>query len=227
MAGVYGHVIFDLDGTLVDSRIDLAQAVNHMLRHERLPALAPETITTFIGAGVGVLVQRALGEHQERFESSLAEFLRYYRAHLLDNTRPYPGIPELLADLRGRDIGLSVLSNKPAEFGHAIIDGLGWLPFVSVLVGGDSLPQRKPDPAGVSHIAAQTGIVSERILLVGDSPIDFETARRAGVAFCGVGWGLAPDHLRRLGVRRLIAQPSELLAVVDSPEYAGQSCIKR
>jgi phosphoglycolate phosphatase len=213
---VFEHVVFDLDGTLVDSRADLAAAVNHVLRGFGLPELSVETLSGYVGEGARVLVQRALGPaRQELVAPALDVFLTYYGAHLLDATRAYPGIPEALEALGRRGVALSVLTNKPVAMSRAILAGLEIASRFVDVVGGDSLPVRKPDPAGVEHLRARTGTPRTRVLLVGDSPIDVRTARAAEVAFCGVGWGLAPDALRAAWPEPLVAHPAELVALVE------------
>jgi phosphoglycolate phosphatase len=211
----YEHVVFDLDGTLIDSRADLASAVNHVLRTLGLPELPAATLHGYVGEGARVLVARALGpEHQGRVGEALPLFMAHYGAHLLDATHPYPGIVEALAALAERGAALSVLTNKPVAMSRAILAGLGLAaPFVDVL-GGDSLPTRKPDPAGLEALRLRTATPRERTLLVGDSGIDVRTARAAGVAFCGVSWGLTPAGLLAAGPERVIDQPAQLVAVV-------------
>ena len=212
----YEHVVFDLDGTLIDSRADLAGAVNHVLRSLGFTEVPPPILYGYVGEGARVLVARALGPgHQERLGAALEAFMTYYRDHLLDTTRPYPGVTEMLAALAARGVALSVLTNKPAAMSRAILDGLGiGARFLEVL-GGDSLPVRKPDPAGLEHLRARTGTPPDRLLLVGDSGIDVRTARAAGVPFCGVGWGLAPEGLRAAGPERIVEHPAELVALVE------------
>ncbi len=212
----YEHVVFDLDGTLIDSRADLAGAVNHVMRTLGLPELPPPTLYGYVGEGARVLVQRALGPaHQDRLEDGVRFFMAWYAEHLLDATRPYPGMVEALTTLGERGAALSVLTNKSVAMSRAILDGLGLLPrFVDVL-GGDSLPTRKPDPAGLEQLRALTGTVRERTLLVGDSGIDVRTARAGQVAFCGVAWGLTPDGLRAADPERVVEHPAELVAVVE------------
>jgi phosphoglycolate phosphatase len=211
---VYEHVVFDLDGTLVDSRADLAGAVNHVLRTVGLRELEPATLYGYVGDGARVLVQRALGpDHQDLLAAGVDAFMAYYGAHLLDATRAYPGIVEALAALAGRGVALSVLTNKPVAMSRAILDGLGLASRFVAVVGGDSLPVRKPDPAGLEHLRARTATPRERMLLVGDSAIDVRTARAGGVAFCGVAWGLAPEALRAARPERVIEHPAELVAV--------------
>jgi len=212
----YDHVVFDLDGTLVDSRADLAEAVNHVLRTLGRPELPPATLHGYVGEGARVLVERALGiEHQNLLPRGVEAFMAYYGAHLLDATRPYPGISEALAALAARGVTLSVLTNKPVGMSRAILEGLGLAPRFVEILGGDSLPVRKPDPAGLEHLRARTGTARERVLLVGDSGIDLRTARAGRVAFCGVAWGLTPDALLAARPERVIEHPAELVSLVE------------
>jgi phosphoglycolate phosphatase len=211
----YEHVVFDLDGTLIDSRADLASAVNHVLRRLALAELPPPTLYGYVGDGARTLVARALGAaHHDRLDEAFALFMAHYGAHLLDETRLYPGIADVLGVLAERGAVLSVLTNKPVAMSRAILAGLGIAgSFVDVL-GGDSLPTRKPDPAGLDALRTKTGTARERTLLVGDSGIDVRTARAGAVGFCGVSWGLTPDDLRAAGPERVIDRPAELVAVV-------------
>jgi phosphoglycolate phosphatase len=211
----YGHVAFDLDGTLIDSRADLSGAVNHVLRTLALDEIDPRTLYGYVGDGARVLVERALGpRYHDRVPEGVSLFMAYYGEHLLDHTRPYPGITEMLDELIAHSAALSVLTNKPVVMSRAILDGLGLLGRFVEVVGGDSLPTRKPDPAGLERLRGLTGTSRERTLLVGDSGIDVRTARAAGVAFCGVAWGLTPDGLAAAEPERLVAHPAELVAVV-------------
>ena len=217
MALAFEHVIFDLDGTLIDSRADLSAAINHMLRTLGLTELPLETVCQYIGEGARVLVQRSLGStHEKQLDEGLRVFLAYYGAHLLDRTRPYDGIPEALAALTERGVVLSVLTNKPVAMSRAILDGLGLLRCFTAVVGGDSLSARKPDPAGVDYLLEATRTSRERTLLVGDSLIDMRTAIAARVAFCGVAWGLRCTDLVAARVERMIGRPSELMQIVVS-----------
>jgi phosphoglycolate phosphatase len=212
---VYEHVAFDLDGTLVDSRADIAAAVNHVLGVLGLPEIDPATVFGYVGDGARTLVARALGpEHAALMEPAVVEFMRYYGAHLLDVTRPYPGVEEALAALAQRGAVLSVLTNKPEELSRALLGGLGLLESFVGVVGGDSLPARKPDPAGLDHLRALSGTPRDRTLLVGDSAIDVRTARAAHVAFCGVAWGIAPEALRAAAPERIVDRPAEIVALV-------------
>jgi phosphoglycolate phosphatase len=212
----YDHIVFDLDGTLIDSRADLGAAVNHTLRSFGLTALPLETVCQYVGEGARVLVQRSLGpEHEARLDEGLAVFLAYYGAHLLDHTRPYDGIAEVLAALTERGAVLSVLTNKPAALSRRILDGLGLLCRFAAVVGGDSLPARKPDPGGIDYLLETTHAARARTLLVGDSLIDMQTATAARVAFCGVTWGLRRADLVAAGIEWLIDRPGQLVRMVE------------
>jgi phosphoglycolate phosphatase len=220
---VFEHIVFDLDGTLIDSRADLSAAVNHVLLTFGLPELPLEIVCQYVGEGARVLVQRALGPaHQARLDEGLGIFLKYYGAHLLDHTEPYDGIPEALEALAERGVGLSVLTNKPAAMSRAILDGLGLLSRFAAVVGGDSFPLRKPDPAGINHLLATTRASRARTVLVGDSLIDLHTARAAQIAFCGVAWGLRHADLVAAPVDRMIDHPSQLVHIVELGRMQGQ-----
>jgi phosphoglycolate phosphatase len=212
---VYEHVAFDLDGTLVDSRVDLAAAVNHALGALGLPAIEVAAVPRYVGEGARVLVERSLGVgRQAQVERALELCMAYYGGHLLDATRPYPGLPEALAALAGRGVALSVLTNKPVAMSRAILDGLGLGSRFVAVVGGDSLPVRKPDPAGLERLRSLTATPHDRMLLVGDSAIDVRTARAAGVGFCGVGWGFGTETLAEAGAERVVGCPAELVEFV-------------
>lgn len=190
-------VVFDLDGTLVDSSGDLGAAINAMLA--RLapdhPPLDLEVVRSFIGNGARTLVSRTLvhaGRH-ESIEQALPLFLEEYRRRLLDTTRLYPGTDALLGALQGRH--LAVLTNKPGDMSRALLGGLGVAPLFFRIYGGGDLPARKPDPVGLVRLMEESGKTSEETVLVGDSAIDVRTARAAGVRALGVGWGFDPESL--------------------------------
>lgn len=211
----YEHVSFDLDGTLIDSRADLAAAMNHVLAAFGAPPVPPSTVARYIGDGARALVERALGaERRDRVGEALSLFIAHYGAHCLDATRPYPGVVETLEALAARGVALSVLTNKPVGLSRTILRGLDLAACFVEIVGGDSLPSRKPDPAGLEYLRGLTGTPPARMLLVGDSDIDVRTGRAAGVTTCGVAWGLAPESLRAAGPDRTIGEPAELLAIV-------------
>jgi phosphoglycolate phosphatase len=186
-------IVFDLDGTLIESRHDLATAVNRMRRDLGLPLLAPETITAMVGDGARMLVRRALGDalEPERFEPAFEGFLEHYRRVCLDTTRPYDGVDALLEWLSSR-VPLGLLTNKPGNLTRKILEGLGLGRRFRAVVAGDSLPARKPDPEGLRHVAGLLGAAAREVLLVGDSAIDARTARAAGCRLALVQWGFAP-----------------------------------
>ena len=189
MAG-YAHLIFDLDGTLVDTKADLAAATNHMLRELGRPLLSVTQVERFIGLGARVLIERALGQERAHLVADgFALFMDYYETHLLDRTRPYPGMETLLTAACDQGKCLSVLTNKPERPSRAILSGLGLSDYFSAVIGGDTLPKRKPDPHGVFVLQQAVGYALTETLLIGDSEIDMRTGRAAGIATCGVTWG--------------------------------------
>ena len=198
--------IFDLDGTLVDSVDDLAASVNHALASLGLPLRSTEEVRGFIGEGARVLLARAIGPHAELVEPALAAWRTHYGAHLLDRTRLYPGLAEALAGARRT---LAVLTNKPGAMARAILDGLGLSARFAAVIGGDEAP-RKPDPSGVHRLLRDLGGRAEEAVFVGDSRVDAETARNAGVPFVAVGWGL--------GARADLAAANPAAVFVDRAE---------
>ncbi len=188
-------LVFDLDGTLIDSKLDLVLSVNAVRGRLHLPALPQETIATYVGRGVVTLMQRALGP--EASEQTVAEgvefFLEYYRDHMLDHTVPYPGVREALAALQDRR--MAVLTNKPVRFSQAILAGLGLSGYFVQVYGGNSFERKKPDPIGVLTLMREANVAAERTMIVGDSDTDVLTGRNAGVWTCGVTYGLAPQTL--------------------------------
>ncbi len=193
-----GAIVFDLDGTLIDSRLDLATAINRMRAELGMAPLAVPAILGMVGEGARLLVARALGPAfpAERFETAFSSYQSFYRQVCLDATVPYPGIPELLAELAPR-FPLAVLTNKGERISRVILEGLGLARYFQVVVGGDTLPTRKPDPAGLIHIAGLFGVPVGGLLLVGDSRFDAETAETAGCRFALVEWGFATPEEQR------------------------------
>ncbi|MBI3768965.1 MAG: HAD hydrolase-like protein [Deltaproteobacteria bacterium] len=210
----FGHLVFDLDGTLVDTKDDLAEAVNVTLRELGLPPEDPHTLWGYVGHGARALLERALGaEHTHLLEPGVAIFMPWYRAHLLDHSVLYPGLGAVVETLAEEGVLFSVLTNKPEDMSRAIVDGLGLGALFPRLVGGDTLAAKKPDPSGLLRLIGDTGVPAARTLMIGDSPIDVTTGRNAGVATCGVLWGFSGPSVRESAADVLIAAPDELLRV--------------
>jgi phosphoglycolate phosphatase len=210
-------VIFDLDGTLIDSRLDLVHSVNATLRHMRRPELPDDVIASYVGDGAPALIGRALGSeaNDERLvRSGLEYFLTYYREHKLDHTRLYDGILEVLATLQnsqnGRPRKLAVLSNKPVNPSRAIVEALGLGKFFARVYGGNSFPTKKPDPEGAQTILRELKAGPQETLIVGDSGVDVLTGRNAGMWTCGVTYGFAPHTLQDAAPDVVLDKPSEL-----------------
>ena len=211
----FRHLIFDLDGTLVDSRADLAAATNAMRVAVGLPQLALTQIVNFIGHGARVLVEKALGAtNRHLFDRGFALFMQYYSAHLLDETRLYPGLEAVIIDAHARGLRLSVLTNKPEAPSRAILSGLGQLSYFTDIVGGDTLSSKKPAPHGVAHLQRRSGVSLGETLLIGDSRIDYETGVAAEIAMCGVTWGFGGRDFSLLSPQFLVDTPEQLRALV-------------
>ena len=208
----YSAVIFDLDGTLVDTLADLRNAVNCALREAGLPERSLSEIRSFVGNGVGLLMKRAIGQRQnELFDRLFPVFCSSYEAHLTDCSRPYEGIEELLSALKAKGVKIAVISNKKDAAAKTVCSAL--LPGLLDLVCGerDGIP-RKPDPAALDEIFTYFGEDKTRCLLVGDSEVDLQTARNAGIDSVSVKWGFrSEESLRDAGATRLIGSPEELL----------------
>jgi phosphoglycolate phosphatase len=210
-------LIFDLDGTLIDSRLDLIHSVNAMLRHFKRPELPGDVIASYVGDGAPVLIRRALGDpkHEADVKEALEYFLTYYRAHKLDHTHLYEGVREMLiaaGNSSGMCRPMAVLSNKPVVPSRAIVEALGLAEFFIHVYGGNSFPTKKPDPHGVNSILRETKTRPGDALMIGDSSIDVITGRNAGLWTCGVTYGFAPHTLCE-------APPD---VVVDSPQELAQ-----
>jgi phosphoglycolate phosphatase len=190
--------IFDLDGTLVDSKQDLCNSVNATRQHMGLPRLPDELVASYVGNGAPVLIQRAMptGTPQETLDQALAFFLAWYREHMLDFTRDYPGVREALAALKTGGVAMAVLTNKPVRFSRDLIAGLGLKDYFFQIYGGNSFEQKKPHPYGVHKLVEEAGAELDSTWMVGDSAVDVLTARNAGIRCCGVTFGLQPDSLR-------------------------------
>ena len=209
-------VVFDLDGTLIDSAHDVAVSANELVTTLGGAPLDLHQIVGMIGEGAAVLVKRALaaGGLDPETPRALARFLDIYDRHLLDHTRPYPGVPETLA-IAARRARLAVLTNKPLAHSERVLEGLGLRDFFGAVIGGDNPFGRKPAPAALIALAGERA--NGLTLLVGDSPIDYETAKAANVSF---GWARYGFGTSRFGSERpqtpyVLDQPSDLVPILD------------
>lgn len=209
-------VIFDLDGTLVDTLADLAAAMNHVLSQAGYPTHAVADYRFKVGNGVDKLVERALPEpvrEQAAVRQSVRQrFLDYYNQHDMEATAPYGGIPELLRQLRARGLKLAVASNKPHAAAVEIVRHYFGADLFACVYGQRPGAPVKPDPTIVHDILQTLEVPAERTLYVGDSAVDMETARRAGIESVGVLWGFRPEtELTEAGACHLVAAPAEIL----------------
>ncbi len=212
-------VVFDLDGTLVDSSHDLAEATNALLAELGGAPLALDAVVSMVGEGAAVLVKRALERSglDPEMPGALARFLELYDERLLNATRPYPGMIEAIATL-GAKFRLAVLTNKPERPTLEILSGLQMRQFFDDVTGGDSAHGRKPNPAGLLDLAARAGVTASETILVGDSPVDLETSRRAGTRICltryGFGYRFAGTEFR--GDEVFVDAAAELPGAIES-----------
>ena len=211
-------IAFDLDGTLIDSKRDLAESANEMLATYGAAPLAEAEVAGMVGDGARQLVQRALeaGRVETDVSAALDRFLAIYTGRLFENTRPYPGLADAVAAFSER-ASLAVLTNKPEQPSRTLLDGFGLAPFFRWVIGGDSGFPRKPDPAGLCHLIRQAGVPPGACLMVGDSMMDVETARNAGAAVCVAEYGFG--HLRRpielSGTELSARRPEDIGGVIE------------
>ncbi|MGC1370721.1 MAG: HAD-IA family hydrolase [Candidatus Sulfotelmatobacter sp.] len=210
-------VIFDLDGTLIDSRLDLVRSVNAALRHIQRPELPADVIASYVGDGAPILIQRALGaeaEDKELVHQGLQFFLSYYREHKLDHTTVYHGVREALAAIQRASDGtqrkMAVLSNKPVVPSRSIVEALGLGSFFMQIYGGNSFATKKPDPEGARKLLEENSVRPGEAMIVGDSHVDVETGRNTGLWTVGVNYGFAPHTLQANPPDVLVDTPREL-----------------
>jgi phosphoglycolate phosphatase len=206
-------LIFDLDGTLIDSAKDLAITMNATRAHFDMPPLDPKLIYSFVGNGAAVLVRKALGPQasEDLVETALHFFLKYYRAHALEHTQPYPGVREMIDQVSSDGHRLAVLTNKPVRISRDIIAALGLDSHFDWVYGGDSFAQKKPDPVGILTLIGDAAAQAAQTWMIGDSAVDIQTARNAGVRSCGVAWGFQPEGFLESPPDLLISEPADLI----------------
>lgn len=190
-------LIFDLDGTLIDSRLDLAHSVNATRAHMGMSPLDFEKVYSYVGNGAPVLIRRSLGDQatELQVEEALEFFLEYYREHVLDFTTLYPGVKESLQRLLAAGKQMAVLTNKPVKMSRMIVEGLGVMDCFFQVYGGNSFDFKKPNPIGIDTLMREAKVDRDATLMVGDSSVDVQTARNAQVKVCGVTYGFQPETL--------------------------------
>jgi len=211
-------IIFDLDGTLIDSARDLEIATNETRAHFGMPPLDSPVIHSYVGNGAAMLVRRALGPDasEERVSEAVSYFVKYYRAHSLAHTRLYPGVEDLVCGLAANGHTLAVLTNKPVKISTDILAGLGVGPHFVRVYGGDSFVEKKPDPIGIHTLVNETASAPRETWMVGDSGVDVQTARNAEVRACGVAWGFQPESFAKYPPDVVIREPLEFLTLCSA-----------
>ncbi len=209
-------LIFDLDGTLIDSKQDLIHSVNAMLRELGRAELPAETISGYIGHGAPQLVARALGDGctEEERQRALQFFLSYYEEHKMDTTCAYPGVPETLEKLA--TMPMAVLTNKPVRISVRILEAMGLSKYFQAIYGGNSFETKKPDPLGAATILRELSAEPREALLVGDSEVDVQTARNAGTLAAAVNYGFGVHDREAHPADIYLERFAELATVLDS-----------
>jgi phosphoglycolate phosphatase len=209
-------LIFDLDGTLIDSKRDLIRSVNAMLLETGREKLTEETISGYIGHGAPLLVSRALGgdAKEEELRRSLQFFLAYYEEHKLDTTSAYPGVVEAIAELDRKQVPMAVLTNKPVRISVRILEALGLANRFRVIYGGNSFETKKPDPLGANKILSEFGATPDEAMVVGDSEVDVQTARNAGTIAVAVNYGFGVHDRARHPADIYLERISDLVPLV-------------
>jgi phosphoglycolate phosphatase len=215
-------LIFDLDGTLIDSKLDLALSVNATLAELGRNPLSHEQIFSYVGQGALALIARALGSDASEQDCllGLEFFIKYYSAHKLDNTTLYPGVRETLDALQG--MPMAVYTNKPVRVSRSIIRDLGIASHFRSVYGGNSFERKKPDPMGVESILREFGAAPAQVMIVGDSEVDVQTARNAGTWVCGVTYGFGSHHFTHHPPDLLVDNLTELLPHLSSESVQGR-----
>jgi len=213
--------VFDLDGTLIDSRRDLAESANEMLASYGAGPLAEDDIAAMVGCGAATLVKRVITAAgvDAPVDEALARFLSVYDGRLTLHTRPYEGIPQVLEALHSREVTMALLTNKPLEQSVRILELFGLSKYFRWVVGGDGPWPRKPAPDGMQFLMSQASVGPHETILVGDSTVDLQTSRNAGVHVClaryGFGFADLPSDILR-GDETLVNSPAEIAEVLDA-----------
>lgn len=214
-------LVFDLDGTLIDSQLDLALAVNATLKWMGRPPIEHGRISGYIGNGAPKLMQRALGPeaNEDEIRRAVEFMLTYYNKHMLDNTIAYPGVEEGLAALAR--FPMAVLTNKPLRPSRIILESLKLAPYFRAVYGGNSFETKKPDPKGMEILLREFGVTPREVMIIGDSEVDVQTARNSNTWICGVTYGLGSERLSEyppdIVVDSLIELPALLENSMSSP----------
>jgi phosphoglycolate phosphatase len=209
-------VVFDLDGTLIDSKKDLVVSVNATRQHYSLDDLDSHTVESYVGNGAAVLIEKAMGAGftDEDLSSALDYFIHYYREHSLVYTDLYPEARNVIQAIADAGITQAVLTNKPVRISKEILAGLGLGDAFLQVYGGNSFETKKPDPEGLLRLMEEAGTSPSETLMVGDSTVDIQTARNAGCRSCGATFGFQPESLADPAPEFLIANLGELLPIV-------------
>lgn len=212
-------VIFDLDGTLVDTAPDLCASLNHALGSVGRPAVDAETVRHLVGHGARALIERGLalsgGGDDATVQQALPAFLGFYADHIADGSQPYPGAAAALDGLAARGCRLAICTNKPVALATQLVDAMGWTGRFAAVLGGDSIAVRKPDARHVFATAEVAGIAVQNAIFVGDTSVDVAAARAAGVPVIVVGFGFADRPANELGADAVIAHFDELIPTLE------------
>lgn len=214
---MFKAIIFDLDGTLLNTLDDLADSCNYVLAQKGYPTFAAERYRSFVGNGAAILMTRIhpQGTSQEELNDSLEKFTAYYSAHKDIRTAPYPGIPDLLKKLKAEGIRLCVLSNKPHEISVQIVRQYFGDDAFDIIQGKSPRFPVKPDPTSCDYLIGKLGLDRREVLYVGDSQVDMQTGRNAGLTRCGVCWGFrSEEELKAEGADYLARSADDILKIM-------------
>lgn len=220
-------IIFDLDGTLIDSSIDITNAINHAIKPYNIQPLTPKETISLVGEGITRLMEKIIEDSQQPSKSGfynckeqsrhlerdalVSKFLEYYSAHILDNTTVYPGVKQILEGLRCYK--KAVISNKRENLSIKLLNDLGLLQYLDLVVGSDTTPERKPSPLPILYVLSKLNIKNNEAVIVGDSNFDIEAGKRANIKTIAVTYGYRPAELLK-GADFLIGSMDELQNVL-------------